>query len=97
MTSDTITSYLRTGVPAVWGLFITWLMSQLGWLAGLFDAMGWDPTSKQTGAVVTSIFFFIWYAFWRWLEGRNVLPDWLRRLVLGSASAPSYTPEHAAE
>lgn len=31
-----------------------------------------------------------WYAIWRILEPR--LPDWLTRVVLGSAVAPSYLP-----
>jgi hypothetical protein len=36
--------------------------------------------------VVASI--AVWYAIARWLEPR--LPDWLTRLVLGSAAAPTY-------
>lgn len=90
ITSDQLTSYLRTAVPALWGWIITLLLNHFGWLQEVFDTMGFDPMSPVTTGAVTALFFFLWYALWRYLEMRGVLPDAVRRIVLGAASSPQY-------
>jgi len=92
MSSDFVISLLRTGVPAAWGLLIAWATSQFGWLSGLFEATGWDPTSKQTGAMVTTVFFFLWYTAWRWVQNKNFswMPPFVIALAMGSTAEPEY-------
>ncbi len=94
MSHDLLVSNIRTVVPALWGLLITWALSQFGWLAEVFDLLGVDPTSKQTGAVVTTVAIALWYAFWRWLEGKGALPVNVVRVVLGSSRTPAYPARH---
>lgn len=80
-------SILRTFVPALWGSVLAWAVSR-GWLtAELASSMG--PWSVGLTALVLAGSTAAWYALWRVLEPR--LPDWVRRLVLGAAQAPSYT------
>lgn len=87
-----LTSILRTVVPYVWGLFITWLITIIPVLAPFENQMlGLAALALPVLAAVLSA---AWYAFWRWLEPR--LPDWLTRAVLGSAKAPTYAPAGSA-
>ncbi|MFB9953517.1 hypothetical protein [Cellulomonas denverensis] len=39
-------------------------------------------------AAVTAAVIAVWYVLWRKIE--PYLPDWITRLVLGSAAAPTY-------
>lgn len=81
-----LTSILRTVVPYVWGLFITWLITLVPVLAPMENQLlGLAALALPIFAAVLSA---AWYAFWRWLEPK--LPDWLTRAVLGSAKAPVY-------
>jgi hypothetical protein len=94
-----LTSILRTVVPALWGSFIGWLLTLLPLL---------EPHRAELLAygelavpLVTALLIGLWYAFWRWLEPK--LPDWLTRILLGSAKVPVYVapvivdkPEHRA-
>lgn len=91
--SDRAVSYLRTVVPTVWGSLVALL---LGWAAphlpgdlgqALADALG----GEAAVTLVVAVAIAGWYALWRRVEPR--IPDWLTRIVLGSASTPSYTPE----
>lgn len=83
---DRVVALLRTVVPSAWGALIVWLLS-------LVD---WPPTVEQTistqagliTGLVTALAIGAWYALWRWLEAH--LPAWLVRIVLGSASTPTY-------
>jgi len=87
-----LTSLLRTIVPYVWGLFITWVITLLPVLAPLRgDLLGLADIALPVLAAVISA---AWYAFWRWFQPR--LPDWLVRAVLGSAKAPVYVAKHSA-
>lgn len=87
-----LTSLLRTIVPYVWGLAVTWLITVLPVLAPLEnDLMGVATIALPILAAVISA---AWYAFWRWLEPR--LPDWLTRAVLGSAKTPTYGKHSAS-
>lgn len=97
--SDRVVSWIRTFVPSAWGALIVWL---LGLWPQLDDALAFlqiDPTSPLVVGAVTTLAIGAWYALWRWLEPR--IPDWLTRIVLGSAQAPTYAPpggfpKHAA-
>lgn len=81
-----MTALLRTIVPYLWGLGVTWLITVLPVLAPLeADLMGYGTIAA---AVLAAVLSAAWYAFWRWLEPR--LPDWLTRAVLGSAKTPTY-------
>ena len=91
--SDRIVSLLRTAVPTLWGMAIAYVLGRWPAVRDFFDAFGVDLTSPQVAGAVTGAVVVLWYALWRWLEPR--LPDWLTRLVLGSAAAPSYSAEHA--
>lgn len=83
-------SHLRTVVPVAWGTVVAQLLALLtphlpgdvgqalaDWLAG--DA---------AIAFVTAAVIALWYAAARLVEPH--IPDWLTRLVLGSAAAPTY-------
>lgn len=85
-----LTSILRTVVPALWGGFIGWALTLVPALEPLREqllAYG-DLAAPIIGAVIIGA----WYALWRKLEPR--LPDWLTRILLGSAQAPVYA-KHA--
>ena len=81
-----LTSILRTVVPLLWGSFIGWLLGLIPALEPLRETLlGYgDFAVPFIGALITGA----WYALWRWLEPR--LPDWLTRILLGSAKAPTY-------
>lgn len=81
-----LTSLLRTIVPYVWGLVVTWLITFLPVLAPLEDQLLGLATIALP--VLAAVLSAAWYAFWRWLEPS--LPKWLVRAVLGSAKAPVY-------
>jgi hypothetical protein len=95
--SDRAVSWLRTTVPVLWGTIVAAILrnasphlpGDLG--TALADWLG----SETTLALVTAAAIAAWYALWRWAEPR--IPDWLTRLVLGSARAPIYTGRHAAD
>lgn len=81
-------SILRTVVPVLWGNFIFWLLALMPILEPLREqllAYG-DLAVPVVGAVIVGA----WYALWRKLEPN--LPDWLTRILLGSAKSPVYAP-----
>lgn len=90
--SDLVASWLRTVVPGLWsavlGTALAWLAVHASWVLDVLDVLGIDPTSAAFTAGVVALVLAAWYALWRKLEPR--LPDWLTRLVLGSAAAPVY-------
>lgn len=87
-----LTSLLRTVVPYLWGLVVTWLITLLPVLAPLEEQLLGLATIALP--VLAAVISAAWYAFWRWLE--PLLPVWLTRAVLGSAKAPTYPGRHAA-
>lgn len=81
-----LTSVLRTIVPALWALLISWLLLHVPMLEPLRDLL-----MEQSDVIVIALQGAIigaWYAFTRWLEPK--LPDWLSRILMGSASQPTY-------
>ena len=89
--SDLAVSRLRTIVPVLWGTAVAALLrlvsphlpGDIG--QGLADWLG----STDAIALVTAAAISLWYWLWRRLEPR--IPDWLTRLALGSAVAPTYS------
>jgi hypothetical protein len=92
-------SILRTAIPALWGTVVA---SVLAWALPLLpgdvgEALSTLLSSDVVVALLVTAAIALWYALARWIEPH--LPDWLTRLVLGSAAAPTYaktTPEGAA-
>lgn len=82
--SDLMVSWLRTVVPAAWGLFLTWLLG----VVVLPDALVEHISSELFIGVVTTLAIGAWYWIWRKVEPR--IPAWLTRVVLGSNQAPTY-------
>lgn len=88
--SDRAVSYLRTIVPVLWGSIVAQLLaaisphlpSNLG--TALADWLGGEAAI----ALVTAVAIAAWYWVWRRVE--PLIPDWLTRLVLGSARVPEY-------
>ena len=81
-----LTSILRTVVPALWGCIIGWVLTvvpELEPLRGQLLAYG-----DLAVPFITALLIGAWYALWRKLEPR--LPDWLTRILLGSAKTPVY-------
>lgn len=86
-----LTSILRTIVPALWGSIIGWVLSVVPLLEPLrADLLAYGDLAVP---VIGAILIGGWYAFWRWLEPH--LPDWLTRILLGSAKMPVYKPTTA--
>ena len=79
-------SILRTIVPALWGSVIGWALTLLPVLEPLrADLLAYGDFAVP---VIAAVIIGGWYALWRWLE--PLLPDWLTRILLGSAQAPVY-------
>lgn len=89
--SDKFADWLRTVVPALWSALVAWAVvhqllpaSLAGWAGGLGAAVA---VPVVLGAV---------YAGLRWFEARSWVPDWLTRILLGSARVPTFPPTGAA-
>lgn len=81
-------SILRTIVPALWGSVIGWALTLLPVLEPLrADLLAYGDFAVP---VIAAVIIGGWYALWRWLEPK--LPDWLTRILLGSAKSPAYEP-----
>ncbi|OCI31037.1 hypothetical protein [Oerskovia enterophila] len=89
-TSDRAVSYLRTVVPVLWGSLVAWLLTVVVLPTEVTDLL----TSDLAITAVTALVVGAWYVAWRWAEPH--IPDWLTRLVLGSAQTPTYTGRHSA-
>lgn len=74
-------SWIRTGVPLLWGYLLTWVATLSTAMHDLLDNPG--VYAAVVGAVTLA-----WYALARWVEPK--LPPWLTRLVIGANTAPQY-------
>jgi len=84
--SDRLRSIVRTVMPGAWAALVLWLVRQFA----LPDAAAaWLTSSAVVEAVTNVAALAAVYAFARWIEPR--LPDWLTRVLLGSATPPTYT------
>ncbi|WP_158852840.1 hypothetical protein [Saccharothrix deserti] len=80
--SDRLVAWLRTVVPVAWSALVAWLIS-LGTPPYLTDALG-----GAAELLVVPILVGVVYPLARSVEAR--LPDWLTRVLLGSAKPPTY-------
>jgi hypothetical protein len=80
--SDRFISWLRTVVPVAWSALVAWLVS-LGVPDFVTGALG-----SAGELVMLPIVLGVAYPLVRWIEPR--LPDWLTRVLLGSAQPPTY-------
>jgi len=98
--NDRIIGVIRTGVPALWGLALTWLISQwpvvqdvLDWLTEQFGA----DVRTVIGLILTAAVISAYYWAIRKLgEKFPKIRPWLERFGLGSSKTPTYEPEHRA-
>jgi len=74
-------SWIRTGVPLLWGYLLTFLATRAPAVHELL-------ANPYILAAVVGGVTLAWYAVVRWLEPR--LPAWLTRLVIGANTAPQY-------
>lgn len=75
-------SWIRTGVPILWGYFLTFVAARLPDVHELLTANPYLP------GLVTGLVALLWYGVMRKVEHR--LPAWLTRFVLGANTAPQY-------
>ena len=80
--SDTLVSIIRTVIPAAWGSLFAYLLTLVPALHIL------EEQSDALGQVFTLVVIGAWYASTRALEPR--LPEWLRSILFGVATAPDY-------
>lgn len=88
--SDRAVALLRTAVPGLWAALVTTLLritsphlpGDVG--AALADLL----RSELAVTFVVVLVLALWYWLWRKVE--RLVPDWLVRLVLGSARTPGY-------
>lgn len=98
--NDRIIATIRTLVPALWGLALSWLISQWPVVATVLDWL-----TAQLGADVRTIIGLaltgLVIAGWYWLirklgEWFPAAQKWIERLGLGSSKTPTYEPKHSA-
>ena len=87
--TDWLRSVVRTAFPAAWSVFVLWLVS-VGLPQSFTDWLTSDQVVTQVVQVVSAA---VVYAFIRWVEPH--LPDWLTRVLLGSAKPPTYVEGQA--
>ena len=95
-------SIVRTVVPMAWGAVVGWLLAR-GWITEDVAATMREWVVPMVAGTVLFV-GALWYSLARWVEPRlsgwlrRVLPDtaadliatWLRRLLLGSSTPPTY-------
>jgi hypothetical protein len=74
-------SWIRTGVPVLWGMLLTLLASRAPAVYELVN-------NPYMAALAVSLVTLAWYSLVRWLEPK--LPPWLTRLVIGANTPPQY-------
>lgn len=89
--SDRTVALLRTAVPGLWAAIVTTILRLVSPLlpgdAG--TALAALLRSELALTLVVALVLALWYWLWRRVE--HLVPDWLVRLVLGSARTPGYS------
>lgn len=83
--SDRLRSWVRTVMPGAWAALVVLLVKQFGLPPA---AAAWLSSAPVAEAVTNLVGLAVVYAFIRWIEPH--LPAGLTRLLLGSATPPSY-------
>jgi len=81
--SDKVIAWLRTVVPVLWGLAVTWLVTRIPALSQFAD--GLDSVGGVLAVPVA-------VALWKWVvsAAEPALPGWLTAVLLGHPAAPMY-------
>lgn len=81
--SDKVISWLRTVVPALWGLLVAYLVTRIPALSGVADGLN---------GVGLSILVPVAVAAWKlaFNAAESALPSWLTAVLLGHPVAPVY-------
>jgi chromate transport protein ChrA len=81
--SDKVISWLRTVVPALWALLVTYLVTRIPALSGIADGLN---------GVGLSILVPVAVAVWKLVfnAAENALPSWLSAVLLGHPAVPVY-------
>lgn len=88
--SDKVIAWLRTVVPALWGLVVAWLVTRVPALSGLADGLNGVGLSILVPVAVAA-----WKLAFSAAESR--LPTWLAAVLLGHPAVPVYVqPKPAA-
>ena len=74
-------SWIRTGVPYLWGYVLTFLAARAPAIHDLVD-------TPYVFAALSGAVALAWY--WLMRKAEHKIPPWLTRLVLGANTAPSY-------
>jgi hypothetical protein len=88
-----VTAILRTVIPALWGSFIGWVLSVLPVLEPLREDLLAVAENPVIVPFIITFLIGLWYVIWAKLQPH--IPDWLVRLVLGSAKRPVYVEPKA--
>jgi hypothetical protein len=81
--SDKVISWLRTVVPALWGLLVAWLVTRVPALSGIADGLNGVGLSILVPVAVAA-----WKLAFNAMEG--ALPSWLTAVLLGHPAVPTY-------
>lgn len=86
--NDFARSLIRTAVPAAWAALLVWATGKVALPADVVAVL-----HTADDVVLVPVALGGVYAAARWLESRRWMPRWLVRVLLGSATAPSYREE----
>lgn len=81
---DYVASWLRTTVPVLWGMLLTWVASLIPGISNYLNSQA----MIGIGVVIAGAVTVVWYSVWRKVEEH--LPPMLTRLLLGANSRPVY-------
>ncbi len=93
--SDRGASYLRTVIPTLWGTFVAQVFVAISphLPVDVVDALRDWLSGPAAVGVATAAGIAVWYWVARRVEPH--VPDWLTRIILGSAAAPTYAQKTA--
>lgn len=82
--SDKVIAWLRTVVPALWGLAVAWLVTRVPALQVVADGLNGAGLAILVPVAV---------ALWKWVfnAAQNAMPAWLTAVLLGHPAAPTYS------
>lgn len=83
--SDRLRSIIRTVVPGLWATVVLYVVTRFGLPPA---AEVWLTSTPVIEGVTNVAALAVVYAVARWVEPH--LPDWLTRVLLGSATPPVY-------
>lgn len=81
--SDKVIAWLRTVVPALWGVAVAWVVTRIPALSGLADGLNGVGLSILVPVAVAA-----WKLAFNAAEG--ALPSWLAAVLLGHPATATY-------